>query len=103
MAVKGCGAVLVGDQGDLDAKGSSPVMVAAVRYRDFFHGMYTWLSGLCDEENRGTLDEIHRFCADDGRIITCGQVKAAGVEELRKHFGIYPRQYEEVESSAAPS
>lgn len=72
-------------------------MNATVRYRDFFHGMYAWISGLADAENRGTLDEIHRFWAADARIVTCGQVKASGIEELRKHFGIYPRQYEEVE------
>ncbi|WP_406118453.1 nuclear transport factor 2 family protein [Streptomyces sp. NBC_00989] len=72
-------------------------MDATVRYRDFFHGMFTWISGLSDAGNSGTLDGIHRFWAADGRIVTCGQVKAAGIEELRKHFGIYPRQYEEVE------
>ena len=72
-------------------------MNATVRYRDFFHGMYTWISGLCDAGNHGTLEEIHRFWADGGRIIICGQVKAAGIEDLRKHFGIYPQQYEEVE------
>ena len=72
-------------------------MNATVRHRDFFHGMFTWISGLSDAGNHGTLDEIHRFWAADGRIITCGQVKAAGIEELRKHFGIYPQQYEEVE------
>ncbi|WP_328675319.1 nuclear transport factor 2 family protein [Streptomyces sp. NBC_00343] len=72
-------------------------MNATLRYRDFFHGVFTWISGLSDAGNHGTLDEIHRFWAADGRIITCGQVKAAGIEELREHFGIYPRQYEEVE------
>ena len=72
-------------------------MNANVRYRDFFHGVFTWISGLCDAGNRGTLDDIHRFWAADARIITCGHVRAAGVEELRKHFGIYPQQYEAVE------
>ena len=72
-------------------------MDANVRYRDFLHGMYTWISGLSGAENHGTLDEIHRFWAADARIVTCGQVKASGIEELRKHFGIYPQQYEEVE------
>lgn len=72
-------------------------MNATVRHRDFFHGMFTWIAGLSDAENAGTLDDIHRFWAADARIITCGHVRAAGIEELRKHFGIYPRQYEEVE------
>ncbi|MFJ9374768.1 hypothetical protein [Streptomyces sp. NPDC101455] len=67
-------------------------MNATVRHRDFFHGMFTWISGLSEAENAGTLDDIHRFWAADGRIITCGQAKAAGIEELRKHFGIYPQQ-----------
>ena len=72
-------------------------MNANVRYRDFFHGVFTWISGLCDAGNRGALDDIHRFWAADARVITCGHVRAAGVEELRKHFGVYPQQYEEVE------
>ena len=72
-------------------------MNANVRYQDFFHGVFTWISGLCDAGNRGTLDDIHRFWAADARVITCGEVRAAGIEELRKHFGIYPQQYEEVE------
>lgn len=72
-------------------------MNATVRHRDFFHGMFTWISGLSDAGNAGTLDDIHRFWAADARIITCGHVRAAGIEELRKHFGIYPQQYEEVE------
>jgi hypothetical protein len=81
----------------VDAKGPFPAMNATERHRDFFHGMYTWLSGLCDAENHGALDDIHRFWADDARIVTGGQVRAAGIEELRKHFGIYPEQYAEVE------
>lgn len=72
-------------------------MNATVRYRDFFHGMFTWISGLCDAGNRGALDDIHRFWADDARIVTGGDVRAAGIEELRKHFGVYPEQYLEVE------
>ncbi|MEV8544308.1 nuclear transport factor 2 family protein [Streptomyces sp. NPDC051572] len=59
--------------------------------------MFTWISGLSEAENAGTLDDIHRFWAADARIITAGHVRAAGIEELRKHFGIYPQQYEEVE------
>ena len=72
-------------------------MNATVRHRDFFHGVFTWISGLSDAGTAGTLDEIHRFWAADARIITCGHVRAAGIGELRKHFGIYPQQYEEVE------
>ncbi|MFJ1747900.1 nuclear transport factor 2 family protein [Streptomyces sp. NPDC088116] len=72
-------------------------MNATVRYRDFFHDMYTWVSGLCDAEKHSTLDEIHRFWADDGRIITYGRVTAVGIEALRKHFEAFPQRYDKVE------
>ncbi|MEV0904285.1 nuclear transport factor 2 family protein [Streptomyces hokutonensis] len=67
------------------------------RYRDLFRGMYTWISGLCDVEKGGAIDEIHRYWADDARIVTFGRVKAAGIEALRKHFEVFPELYEKVE------
>jgi hypothetical protein len=67
------------------------------RYRDLFRGMYTWISDLCDAEKGGAIDEIHRYWADDARIVTFGRVKAAGIEALRKHFEVFPELYEKVE------
>ena len=67
------------------------------RYRDLFRGMYTWISDLCDVEKGGAIDEIHRYWADDARIVTFGRVKAAGIEALRKHFEVFPGLYEKVE------
>ncbi|MFI6406003.1 nuclear transport factor 2 family protein [Streptomyces sp. NPDC050548] len=71
-------------------------MNATERYRDLFDGMYTWVSDLCDVEKGGALDEIHRYWADDARIVTFGRVKADGIEALRKHFGVFPELYEKV-------
>ena len=67
------------------------------RHRALFHGMYTWISDLCDAEKGGAIDEIHRYWADDARIVTFGRVKAAGIEALRKHFEVFPELYEKVE------
>ncbi|MFJ6892673.1 nuclear transport factor 2 family protein [Streptomyces hokutonensis] len=67
------------------------------RYRDLFRGMYTWISDLCDVEKGGAIDEIHRYWADDARIVTFGRVKAAGIEALWKHFEVFPELYEKVE------
>ncbi|MGW3104429.1 hypothetical protein [Streptomyces sp. NPDC001100] len=38
------------------------------------------------------------YWAEDGRIVTFGRVKAAGIEALRKHFEVFPELYEKVEA-----
>ena len=72
-------------------------MAETAVFHEFFRDVYGWCSDLCSGAARATPDEVRRFWAEDGRMITNGRVEAAGVAALREHFELFPQRYREVE------
>jgi SnoaL-like domain len=66
-------------------------------YRDLLDEMYSWCENLCTGQAENTDEEIARFWAHDGRMITNGKLEAAGIPELRKHFALFPLKYHRVQ------
>jgi ketosteroid isomerase-like protein len=66
-------------------------------YRQRLDEMYAWCEALCTGDVEGTEEEIARFWASDGRMITNGKLEAAGIPDLRKHFALFPQKYRRVE------
>lgn len=65
-------------------------------YRDMLDQMYAWCEALCTGHAEDTEEEVARFWADDGCMITNGKLEAAGIPELTKHFALFPLKYQRV-------
>jgi hypothetical protein len=66
-------------------------------YRERLDEMYAWCEALCTGDAQDSEEEIARFWAGDGRMITNGKLEAAGIPGLRKHFALFPQKYRRVE------